>query len=140
MALVIDTGPLLASLDPDDRHHLVCADLLRGIQERRVIPAPTLVEVDYWCAGKALWRAYDALLRDVQRGAYGIEDVSSADYARILEIRSDYRDLRVGFVDAAVLAIVERLGERKLATFDRRHFGVMRPRHVKALELLPASA
>jgi len=36
------------------------------------------------------------------------------------------------------LAIVERLGEPKLATLGRRHFGVMRPGHMDALELLPA--
>jgi len=41
-------------------------------------------------------------------------------------------------VDAAVLAIVERLGEPKLATLDRRHFGMLRPRHVESLILLPA--
>jgi len=48
-----------------------------------------------------------------------------------------YADLRVGFVDAAVLAVVERLRQTKLATLDHRHFSVMRPRHVDALELLP---
>ena len=49
-----------------------------------------------------------------------------------------YADLDVGFVDASVLAIVERLNEPKLATLDRKHFSVMQPRHVDALELLPA--
>jgi predicted nucleic acid-binding protein len=49
-----------------------------------------------------------------------------------------YADLKVGFVDCAVLAATERLGEPKLATLDHRHFGVMRPRHVEALELLPS--
>jgi predicted nucleic acid-binding protein len=48
-----------------------------------------------------------------------------------------YEDLKVGFVDCAVLAIVERLGEAKLATLDHRHFATMRPRHADALELLP---
>ena len=43
----------------------------------------------------------------------------------------------IGFVDAAVLALVERLNEPKLATLDRRHFGLLRPRHVDALHLLP---
>ncbi|MBI2236936.1 MAG: twitching motility protein PilT [Actinobacteria bacterium] len=60
------------------------------------------------------------------------------DYPRIRELVDRYADLGVGFVDAAVLAIVERLGEPKLATLDHRHFSVMRPRHVDALELLPA--
>ena len=49
-----------------------------------------------------------------------------------------YADARVGFVDAAVLSVVERLGERKLATLDHRHFGLLRPRHVVALDLVPA--
>lgn len=48
-----------------------------------------------------------------------------------------YADLHIGFVDAAVLAVVERLGERRLATLDHRHFGVMRPRHAPVLESLP---
>lgn len=39
----------------------------------------------------------------------------------------------VGFVDAAVSTIVERLGELKLATLDRHHFGLLRPRHCDAL-------
>jgi len=36
-----------------------------------------------------------------------------------------------------VLAVVERLGEPKLATLDHRHLGALRPRHVDALRLLP---
>jgi predicted nucleic acid-binding protein len=48
-----------------------------------------------------------------------------------------YADADIGFVDAAVLAIVERLGETKLATLDHRHFGALRPRHCDALTLLP---
>ena len=65
-------------------------------------------------------------------------ELLAADYDRVREILETYRDLNVGFVDAAVLAIVERLGEPKLATLDHRHFAVMRPRHRASLQLLPA--
>jgi hypothetical protein len=34
--------------------------------------------------------------------------------------------------------LFERLGEPKPATVDHRHFGVLRPAHVEALELVPA--
>ena len=104
-----------------------------------MIPSPVLPELDYWCNAKGFPRAFDEVLRNVRRGALLVEQVVDDDYERILELRSQYRDLRVGFVDAAVLAIVERLGETRLATLDRRHFSVMRPRHVAALELLPAT-
>jgi len=36
-----------------------------------------------------------------------------------------------------VLTVAERLNVSEVATLDRRHFTVVRPRHVKALTLLP---
>ncbi len=101
-----------------------------------MIPAPVLVEVDYFC-GQIGPAAFPALLADIAAGGFEVEDLRDDDYVRIEAIVVRYRDLRVGFVDAAVLAVVERLGERTLATLDRRHFAVMRPRHVDELELLP---
>lgn len=138
MALVVDTGPLLAAIDADDEAHSACAGLLDGTQERRIIPSPVLPEIDYFCAKRGVPEGFDRLLEDVRRGAYGVEELAPEDYGRVLELRHTYADLRLGFVDAAVFAIVERLGEAKLATLDRRHFAVLRPRHVAALELLPA--
>ena len=51
-----------------------------------------------------------------------IVDLVRADYVRIRDLLTRYADLKLGFVDAAVIAIVERLNERKLATLDHRHF------------------
>lgn len=137
MALVLDTGPLLAGLDANDTHHRVCSELISGTRERRVIPSPVLPEVDHLARTHIGPDAFAGLLRDVRRGSYDVEDLAAEDYDRVEEILEAYRDLGVGFVDAAVLAIVERLGEPKLATLDRRHFAAMRPRHRQALELLP---
>ncbi len=78
------------------------------------------------------------MLDQVGAGALVIEDLVAQDYERVDELLGAYSDLKVGFVDCAVLAVVERLGEPKVATLDHRHFGVMRPRHVEALQLLPA--
>jgi predicted nucleic acid-binding protein len=78
------------------------------------------------------------LLGTITRKELDVIELGMQDYARARELMRAYADLRVGFVDAAVLAVVERLREPKLATLDHRHFSVMRPRHVDALELLPA--
>jgi uncharacterized protein len=137
MALVVDTGVLYAALDRSDRAHTACRALLDGCTERIVLPGPILPEVDYWVAKHLGAGVMVALLRDIRRGAFEIEDPAPVDYERIASILDRYSDLDVGFVDAAVLAMVERLGEPKLATLDRRHFGALRPRHVEALELLP---
>jgi uncharacterized protein len=55
--------------------------------------------------------------------------------ARVLAER--YADQHLGGVDAGLVAIAERLGLTAIATLDRRHFGVVRPSHSKALTLLP---
>jgi predicted nucleic acid-binding protein len=48
-----------------------------------------------------------------------------------------YRDLGLGTTDATVIALCERLELTEVATIDRRHFTIVRPRHVDALVLLP---
>jgi len=48
-----------------------------------------------------------------------------------------YHDLPLGTVDASVVAAAERVGAKLVATLDRRHFTVVRPKHVGAFEILP---
>lgn len=139
MALILDTGPLLAAMDRSDRDHVACAQLLESTTEQLVLPAPILPELDYWFHKGIGPEALLALLDEIVRGIFRVEELRPTDYQRVGSLLDEYADLRVGFVDAAVLAIVERLGEPKLATLDRRHFTIMRPRNVDALELLPAA-
>ena len=48
-----------------------------------------------------------------------------------------YESLPLGTTDASVVAIAERLGLTDVATLNRRHFTVIRPKHADALTLLP---
>jgi predicted nucleic acid-binding protein len=97
-----------------------------------------LVEVDHLLGSYTREGSFGAVLDQVGSGALVIEELVAQDYERVDELLRAYGDLKVGFVDCTVLAVVERLGEPKLATLDHRHFGVMRPRHVEALQLLPS--
>jgi hypothetical protein len=137
LALILDTGPLYASLDRNDADHASCRKLIEETEEPLVIPAPVLVEVDYWINRRLHSGIMIALLNDVIAGSYRVEELQAQDYRRIRELCDRYGDSDVGFVDAAVLAVVERLNEPKLATLDHRHFRVLRPRNVDALRLVP---
>lgn len=137
MALVLDTGPLLAALDAADPDHGRCARLLNEADEDLVVPILVLAELDYWChqrLGSAAWLSF---LEDLLAGAYRLETATPGDLERSYEIQVQYEDQSLGVVDASVLALVERLGESKLATLDHRHFSMLRPAHVEALQLLP---
>jgi uncharacterized protein len=135
--LVLDTGPLLAALDTADRDHERCAELVASATEDLVIPTLVLAELDYWCHERLGARVWLEFLDDLLEGAYRAEAPSEADLLRCRELQREYLGLRLGLVDASVVALVERVGENKVATLDRRHFSVVRPAHVAALRLLP---
>lgn len=59
------------------------------------------------------------------------------DLTRMAELIETYADLRLGTVDASVIATAERLGAATIATLDRRHFSVVRPNHVRSFGLVP---
>jgi predicted nucleic acid-binding protein len=137
MALICDTGPLYGALDRTDIDHDVCVRLLTESNEPLVVPAPVLVELEWLASSRLEASAFLAFLADIEGGSIEIAELERADYRRIKHLLDRYADLPLGFVDAAVLAVVERFAERKLATLDRRHFSVLRPLHIASLELLP---
>jgi hypothetical protein len=110
---------------------------LEATSEELVLPLPVVVEFDWICGSKGFPEIALVLLDDILAGAYTVMTLTSQDYARCRAVMARYADADIGIVDAAVLAIVERLNEPKLATLDGRHFRFLRPRHVTALELLP---
>jgi uncharacterized protein len=102
-----------------------------------VVPALVITEAAYLIAARLGTDAEIRFLGDLAAGAFAVEPVVPADWLRIAELVSRYRDLPLGTVDTSVVATAERLGVTEVATVDRRHFGVVRPRHTKAITLLP---
>jgi predicted nucleic acid-binding protein len=137
LSLVLDTGPLLASFDRTDSRQAVCQSLIADTAEELVIPAPVLVEMDYWFHERLHPRILMPFLDDIDRGVYTVQALTAEDYRRVRELCEQYLDSDIGFVDASVVAIAERLNEDKIATLDHRHFSIIRPRHVNAFRLLP---
>ncbi|MGQ0743642.1 MAG: type II toxin-antitoxin system VapC family toxin [Acidimicrobiales bacterium] len=137
MTLVLDTGPLLAALDAADPDHDSCSSLLLNSEEDLAVPVLVMAELDYWCARRLPPNAWAAFLADVHDGVYRVEPLTRGDLARCRQLQADYEDLGIGIVDSSIVALVERLGEPKVATLDRRHFSVVKTRHVEALSLLP---
>jgi uncharacterized protein len=137
VALICDTGPLYAAMDEVDEDHAVCAELLSERREQLLVPAPVLVELD-WLASRRLGPLpFENVLTDIEDGILRVVDLTRGDYQRVGQLCRQYRDLPLGFVDASVVAVAERLEESKLATLDHRHFHVVRPRHTVSFLLVP---
>jgi len=135
MAILADTGVLFALLDRDDSHHGAAKELLSGSREPWLVPLVVLPEVCY-LAQKYLGADVERkFLEGVAAGELTLEWGEPSDLARAIEILR--RRPEFGMVDAMVMAVAERLRIRKIATFDRRHFGSFKTGRGEDFELLP---
>jgi hypothetical protein len=135
--LVVDAGPLVAAAATRDRNHERCVALLSQAPRPLIVPTLVVTEVAYFLADRIGDRAERAFARSLRDGELLAEPVEHSDWVRIDELLDTYADLPLGIVDASVVAGCERLGATTLATLDRRHFSIVRPRHCDVLTLLP---
>jgi uncharacterized protein len=94
-------------------------------------------EVVYLIATRIGWQPEVRFLGDLASGAFTLEPVHPADLVRMAELVARYHDLPLGSVDASVIAAAERRGIAAVATLDRRHFSIVRPRHTATFQMLP---
>ena len=107
-----------------------------GRRWRRPV-ATVAAEVGYPLARDGGPGAETGFLESLADGTFSPVDLRPEDYRRAGELVSAYRDLGLGTTDATVIALCERLELTEVTTINRRHFTIVRPRHVDALALLP---
>lgn len=135
--LVVDAGPLVAAAARRDRNHERCAALLTQAPRPLVVPELVVTEVAYFLGDRVSAAAEMAFARSLRDHELLVEPTDSADWIRICELCEQYADLSLGIVDASVVAVCERLSVTTLATLDRKHFAAVRPKHCRALTLVP---
>ena len=128
---------MYAYVDADDAHHEASLELLETHPGPLVVPTLVITEVVYLLATRLGVEPEVRFLGDLAAGAFAVESVPASDWLRIAELVASYRDLPLGTVDASVVAAAERLDLTDVATVDRRHFNVVRPKHIDAFTLLP---
>jgi len=134
---LLDTGVLYAAIDRSDAHHEASARLLSTLPGRLLLPVTVLTETSWHVEKNLGAKSEAAFLTSVAKGELELVDLTVEDVGRTAQLVETYDDLRLGLVDASVIALAERLEISKIATIDRRHFTAVRPRHVAALTLLP---
>lgn len=121
--MTFDTSALLALFDDRQQDHPRLLELAKSERGPLVVPEGILSEISYFVQQ---WMGHSALkvfLEDIRDGVYSLY-CGEAEVDRIIDLVERYRDLRLGYADAAVIACAERHGGR-VATLDHRHFGVV---------------
>ncbi len=135
--IVVDSGPLVAIADAGDQDHERCLAAFAELREPLLILSPVLGEVGYMVHRQIGSPGEARFLRSLDDGAFALASLTFTDVHRMAELIETYADLHLGTMDAAVIAVAERLRITTIATLDRRHFTVVRPRHIAAFRLLP---
>jgi uncharacterized protein len=126
MTVVADTGAIIGLIDRSDRHHRVLRDLFTEGGQAWVLPWAILPEVDYLVATHLGARAEEAFLADLADGTFHVSWGEDADIAAAERLVKKYRDLKLGLVDAIVIATATRLQADAIVTLDVRHFSAVK--------------
>ena len=138
MTAIVDTSFLVSLINPRESSHQACLAVAQATRERLVIPQVVLPEATYLVDKYLGQTAMRAMVRQLLQATWSLEPLLEGDMERIVAVLDQYRDQNIDFADAAIVAIAERLKAQRILTLDRRHFGLMRPRHCAAFEILPS--
>jgi predicted nucleic acid-binding protein len=137
MATLVDTGPLFALANQGDHYHEPVKQYLLAHPDTWIVPAPVVADTCIRILDRLGPDAELSFLRSLARREMLVEAITDVDLGRAIEILERYRDARFGMVDAASMAIAERLKIDVILTLDRRDFTIYRPRHCDAFRLVP---
>ena len=135
MLAIVDSGPLLATVNAADPDHAACVEALTQREFTQIIPALCVAEVCYFLGqrhGPEVEARFVASL-----AGFHVVAPDPEDWIRIGELVRHYGDLPLGATDASVAVLAERMGTTRIVTLDRRHFTVLRNNRGRPFDLYP---
>lgn len=133
--ILIDTGPIVAFFDKDDRCHSLCVEILKGIREPLVTTWPVITECFYLL--NFSWEIQDSLWIFMERGGLEISFLDREIQVRCREVMKKYKDLPTDLADATLVALGEETGISKIFTLDHKDFSIYRMKPKRRFKLLP---
>jgi len=124
--VLADTGPLLAAANRRDQAHDLAAALVTELGRDLIVLDPVIVEVDQLLRSRVSRDAGSQFLAAMAKGEHVIDFMTQGLVRRAAEIDGKYRDLDLGFVDAALMAYAER-HDLPILTFDFEDFRAAPP-------------
>lgn len=124
---MLDSGPLITLYDPDDDRAKSVKTILRKAQADKYpafITPLTIAETH----GRILYdHGYARALKFLHKvtdGSIHVVDLQGQDFMKAIEIIARFPDQEISFCDSVTMAVMGRVGIRKVLTYDR-HFGIL---------------
>jgi predicted nucleic acid-binding protein len=114
-SVAVDTGPLVALFDKDEREHASAKEFVSATRANLVTNVAVITEALFLLAFSTQVQT-DFLLWAV--GGLEVDGETAGDLPRIVAIMKKYDDLPADFADASLVAMCERRGIVEVATLD----------------------
>lgn len=121
-ATLLDTGPLVAWFDRSDQDHTTCSAFFQGHCGAFVSTWPVLTEVCDLIPSDVAPR----FLSWVSLGGLNVAELGGSSLELMAGWMRQYGDLPMDLADASLLWVAQEHGIRRIATLDRRDFGIYR--------------
>ena len=132
---LVDSGPLIALFDRDDRHHARVKSFLQAQPARLLTTWPVLTETS-----ALLPRAAGLdFLQYVCRGGVSVQPLDEADLSTMLGLSRKYGDVPMDFADASLVVLAMKTGIDIILSLDR-DFEIYKLAHKKSFRNILSSS
>jgi uncharacterized protein len=140
VAVVLDTSVVYARMDRNDADHASVSAWIDEQGDELVTTPLAVAEMDYLLTRIGGAAAAAALRADLTAGTYGVDWWPGAMMESVA-VAHRHESMRLGLVDASLVALAAQLETTRIATLDERHFRVLEPSTGEpAFVLLPADS
>lgn len=133
--VLVDTGPLVAIVEPRDQYHSICVEALARLPGPMFTCWPVITEAAWLLRYDT--KAVRQLLDSLTSGLVEILTLQSTETASIVHVMERYQSLRPQLADAALVYLAGRQDLGVIFTLDRRDFSVYRWGKNRAFHIIP---
>lgn len=133
--VLMDTGPLVALLNPRDGAHQRCRQTAEQLRGRCVTCWPVLTEAAWLLRHET--RFMPRLAELIRRGGIEVLELGPDSLVWIAGFMERYHELPAQLADASLMYLAQRERIQTAFTLDRREFLVFRDPHGREMSLLP---
>jgi predicted nucleic acid-binding protein len=135
MQIILDTSAVIGLMDKKCGKHKYLKRIFTEKENIYILPSATIGEICYMLNSRFGNKIELIFLQEINR-SFHLEILKDEDIFRIVEILKKYDTLNIGYVDASIVAIAERLKINKILTLDRKHFEAAAPRGFDSFDIL----
>ena len=114
--VLIDTGPLIALFDRDDKYHTSIVEFIKNTNYRFISTTAVLTETMYMLDFNTAVQLN--FLEWIMKEGVIIHEIKQSNIKRIIDLTKKYSDRPMDFADATLVIAAEERGIRQIISID----------------------